>query len=395
MPSRSWDRCCSNWARSSISEMTVMRIHTGIARRNRRLLVWVVPMLSLGVVGPGATAEQGNTSYQERHAKGQNIAPAYEGWEANPDGTFNLVFGYMNRNWEEQPDIPVGPDNSIEPGGPDQGQPTHFLPRRNQFVFRVRVPKDFGKKELVWTLTVNGRTEKAYGTLHPDYILEDSILHRNYTNTSPPKMHENKRPMVTLEGENRRTVRVGEPLDLAAVVRDDGLLAPRAARGREGYNPALGLRVAWFVYRGPAAQVTFEPEQFKVYPDTKGNSPWAPGWLPPPVPGDGRFPVKVVFKAPGTFVLQVLAHDGGLAASQDVTVNVVPSSAPSVATTTNGPKAAGPKLQTPWGHPDLQGVWTNHHGVPLERPGNLAAKSELTSQDIAALETAVAANRDR
>src|SRR5262249_17565162 len=101
---RSWDRGCSNWARSSISEMTVMRIHTGIARRNRRLMVWVVPMLSLGVVGPGATAEQGNASYQERHAKGQNIAPAYEGWEANPDGTFNLVFGYMNRNWEEQPD---------------------------------------------------------------------------------------------------------------------------------------------------------------------------------------------------------------------------------------------------------------------------------------------------
>jgi hypothetical protein len=190
------------------------------------------------------------------------------------------------------------------------------------------VPKDFGKKELVWTLTVNGKTERAYGTLHPDYILEESILQRNNTNTSPAKMHENKKPVVTLEGKSQRTVRVGEPLTLTAEVRDDGLLAPRAARGREGYNPALGLRVAWFIYRGPAEQVIFEPEQFKVYPDTKGDSPWRPGWLPPALPADGRFPVKVVFKAPGTFVLQVLAHDGGLSACENVTVTVKPAAAP-------------------------------------------------------------------
>ena len=87
-------------------------------------------------------------------------------------------------------------------------------------------------------------------------------------------------------------------------------------------------------------------------------------------------------------------------ASSLVIVAVVASSASiargqAAVATTNAPKAAGPKLQTPWGHPDLQGVWTNHHGVPLERPGNLAAKSELTNQDLAALETAVAANRDR
>ena len=53
----------------------------------------------------------------------------------------------MNRNWEEEIDVPVGPDNNIQPGGPDQGQPTHFQPRRNRFMFRVRVPKDFSEKE--------------------------------------------------------------------------------------------------------------------------------------------------------------------------------------------------------------------------------------------------------
>ena len=61
----------------------------------------------------------------------QNIAPVYEGFEKNPDGSFNLLFGYYNRNWEEEIDVPVGPDNNLEPGGPDRGQPAHFFPRRS------------------------------------------------------------------------------------------------------------------------------------------------------------------------------------------------------------------------------------------------------------------------
>ena len=100
---------------------------------------------------------------QRSYATGQTIAPAYEGWERNDDGSFTLVFGYMNRNWEEEIDVPVGAGNSIEPGGPDQGQPTHFYPRRNRFVFRVRVPADFGDQELVWTLTAHGQTERPTG----------------------------------------------------------------------------------------------------------------------------------------------------------------------------------------------------------------------------------------
>ena len=71
------------------------------------------------------------------YSRGQNASPAFEGWEKNADGSFNFLFGYMNRNWEEEIDVPIGPDNSIEPGGPDQGQPTRLLPRRNRFIFRV------------------------------------------------------------------------------------------------------------------------------------------------------------------------------------------------------------------------------------------------------------------
>jgi hypothetical protein len=109
------------------------------------------------------------------YLKGQSVSPAFEGWEENPDGSFNMLFGYMNRNWEEELDIPVGPNNSIVPGQPDQGQPTHFYPRRNRFVFKVRVPKDWGDKELIWTLTANGKTEKAYATLRPDSFVDDLV----------------------------------------------------------------------------------------------------------------------------------------------------------------------------------------------------------------------------
>ena len=280
--------------------------------------------------------------FYEMLVSGQNVAPAFEGWEENPDGTFNMVFGYFNRNWEEQPDIPIGPNNSIEPGSPDQGQPTHFFPRRNKFVFRVKVPKDFGSKELVWTLAVHGKTEKAYATLKPDYKVEKRILQtdthmrlsvRGYADFDKD-MEGNTPPVVQVEGDSHRTVKVGEPLALNAVVTDDGRLklqkAPLDSHVQD--TTALGLRVAWFVYRGPADKVRFDPEQFNVYQNKKpgGNSPWTPGWVPPPIPADGKFPVKVTFGAPGTFVVRLMAHDGGLDTTKDVTVTVIPVSTASV-----------------------------------------------------------------
>src|SRR2546427_9467908 len=78
---------------------------------------------------------------QIRFATGQDVAPVFEGWEQNPDGTYSMVFGYLNRNYEEEVDIPIGPNNTIEPSG-DRGQPTHFYPRRQRIVFKVVVPKD-------------------------------------------------------------------------------------------------------------------------------------------------------------------------------------------------------------------------------------------------------------
>jgi hypothetical protein len=264
---------------------------------------------------------------------GQNIAPAYEGWEENPDGSFNLVFGYFNRNWDEEIDLPVGPDNTLEPGGADQGQPTHFFPRRNRFVFRIRVPKDFGKQEMVWSLTSHGKTEKAYATLKPDYFMDDFVIMNNNgaggAGGGSPDTIGNKAPTLKVEGDKTRNVKVGQPISLTALATDDGKprprpmpspLSPAAQSARGTPNAANGLRLSWFVYRG-AGKVSFDPPQIKVWEDYRdgANSPWSAGWAAPPIPPGGKWVSQVNFSDPGTYVLRCLVHDGGLLTTEDVT----------------------------------------------------------------------------
>jgi hypothetical protein len=272
---------------------------------------------------------------QLTYTSDQTVAPAFEGWEKNPDGSFNMVFGYFNRNLDEHVYVPIGGDNRIEPGGPDLGQPTYFYPRRNRFHFKVRVPADFGKRELVWTLTTKGHTEKAYATLIPEYIIDGQLAMLdvgNFGRDPEGKDLLNKPPTVQVEGVAARRIAVGQSLNLVAMASDDGVPKMRPAPtgragGPRGRSDALGLRVVWFVYRGDGANATFNPTQFKIYPDYRidSNSPWSPRWTPPPVPANGTFPVAVTFRAPGTYVVRVMAHDGGLSSTQDVTVTVTPS----------------------------------------------------------------------
>jgi hypothetical protein len=289
----------------------------------------------------------------QTYSRGQNISPAFEGWERNADGSFNFLFGYMNRNWEEEIDVPIGLENAIEPGGPDQGQPTHFLPRRNRFVFRVRVPQDWGTKEMVWTLTAKGKTEKAFASLKPDYFVDDVVVASETgalgAGTSSPEIRGNKRPQVKLENKTA-SAKVGERVELVVWVTDDGVPKPRpaataaqlaaAARALNSSpttptNPVLrppsritvgkrtGLHLSWFVYRGEGA-VRFDPMQVKAWEDTRAgaNSPWAPLWTPPHMPPDGKIVTSVTFSAPGTYVLRARADDGALYDDQDITITV-------------------------------------------------------------------------
>lgn len=288
--------------------------------------VWALAVaLSVALIAP-------TIGGQLQYSSGQDVSPHFEGWEVNPDRSFNMVFSYMNRNYEEHVHVPIGPNNRFEPGEIDRGQPTYFLPRRNRHVFRVRVPADFGAKELVWTVTAHGKTMSAYASLKPDYGLDGPAIYLNNSgHTMVGRAVSNKAPEVRIDGDVRRVARVGEPLNLVALVTDDGIPAVRPAPlGSLGFRTAMGLRVAWFVYRGAGDTVTFTPEQFKVYPNftsEDGNSPWSPGWTPPPVPPDGKFPVTATFREAGTFVLRVLAHDGGFDTAGDVTVTVQPPAA--------------------------------------------------------------------
>lgn len=311
---------------------------------NSRLCAAVgLVMLAIGVGRDGTAAQ--TLSY----LRGQSISPAFEGWEQNPDGSFNMLFGYMNRNWEEELDIPVGPDNSLSPGAPDRGQPTHFYPRRNRFVFKVQVPADWGDKELVWTLTANGRTERAYATLRPDSFVDDLVQASEQgalgAGVSSPEMRRNVAPTLKVDSSPARTVKVGQPVPLAAWVADDGVPRPRFGPGSRnerffhrpvnGVHPSqlppraltvgsqTGLRVSWFVYRGPN-EVTFDPEQTKVWEDTRAgaNSPWAPRWVAPTIPEDGRIDTTVTFHEPGTYTLRCLASDGAIHSTYDVTFTV-------------------------------------------------------------------------
>src|SRR5580704_6226768 len=74
------------------------------------------------------------------HEAGASVTGSFEGWFKNPDGTFSLLVGYYNRNQKQEVDIPIGPNNRIEPGGPDRGQPAHFNPGRGWGLFAIKVP---------------------------------------------------------------------------------------------------------------------------------------------------------------------------------------------------------------------------------------------------------------
>jgi hypothetical protein len=264
----------------------------------------------------GAGAQQLPTAIpQTKWASGQNVVPYFEGWIGNADGSFDMVFGYFNRNWQEELAIPAGPDNLVEPGGPDRGQPTYFLPRRQGWVFRVTVPKDFGKQVMTWTVTANGKTEKAYGELLPvEEITERIVMTRG--NLNPGESDPNKPPAVTIAPV--QSASLTSPVSLIANVIDDGLPKPReGAQKRTAVTDATkiqaqtnsnasprprGLTVAWMQLRGPA-KVTFEPT---------GAIPVA----------EGKAVTTARFAQGGSYLLRATASDGALSTRADIEIAV-------------------------------------------------------------------------
>jgi hypothetical protein len=252
--------------------------------------------LAVGLAGLNIWAQAIPLTGEPRHDSGQSIIGAYEGWFPNADGSFSLLAGYYNRNFAEEVDIPIGPNNKIEPGGPDQGQPTHFYPGRGWGNFVVRVPHDFGDKKLTWTITANGKTTTMPFGLEP--LWEISPMSEIGMGNTPPVLSLDEGG-PTVQGPAPRiesiTAKVGVPVTLTAVVKDDAKTFPGA---RPPAGPAVVL--TWTKFRGPG-EVKFanaKPPVAENKQHADKDHPFA-----------GKATTTAVFSQPGEYELNVTAND--------------------------------------------------------------------------------------
>jgi hypothetical protein len=246
-------------------------------------------VLAIGALLPmGVSAQLTNAPIH--HDNGQSITPSFEGWFKNPDGTFSLSFGYLNRNYKEEVDLPVGPNNKFEPGLPDQGQPTHFMPRRNTGVFTVVVPADFGKQQLAWTITAHGETISIPGHLRPEWNI-DAL--KEVTNGNTPPVIKFAAADKGAQGpggvRTEMTVTTPKPVELTVLVTDDAVMKRQGDTDDPDERPrGPMLGVNWSQYRGPG-QVTFSDRAPKIV--------------------GGKATTSATFEKPGDYILRVLAWD--------------------------------------------------------------------------------------
>ena len=271
--------------------------------RTRRLVVAGTVTTAIFVAGWTAIAAQQRVTprgtqfnIQLLRPSGGPVVPIFEGWYENPDGTYELSFGYFNVNTEEVIDIPLGPDNFIEPKAFDGRQSTHFRPvpdrdRRHYGVFTVTVPEDFGDQDVVWSLRVGGQTFSAVGHLtSANYRLNEWIFAERRT-ASPllkldPAGPQGRGPAGITTGPLGATV--GRPVPLTVwTTRSD--IFPDDTRP---------IDIRWVKHRGPG-DVAFSPREFRVAADVWKAS------------GDGApASTAATFSGPGQYVLRGLAHGG-------------------------------------------------------------------------------------
>ncbi len=140
-----------------------------VLNHGRRILAASLCLATGWVIAARAQTPQKPLPLEPQRERGASITPAFEGWYQNADGSYSLLLGYFNRNTQEALDIPVGPNNRVEPGPVDQGQPTHFERGRQWGVFVIKVPKDFGTKSITWTIVANGESNSIPMTLNKGY----------------------------------------------------------------------------------------------------------------------------------------------------------------------------------------------------------------------------------
>jgi hypothetical protein len=236
---------------------------------------------------------------EPRRAFGASITGAFEGWFYNPDGSRGFLVGYYNRNSQQEIDVPLGPNNRIEPGGPDMGQPTQFLPGRQWGMFVVPAPKDFKPADsYTWTIVANGQSTTIPLRLNPDYVM--SPFKEIAVGNTPPVLRFEptgsgiQGPLANLATAPTRSASVAAPLPLTLWAADDlkytsGSNAPPAAA-------RTAVTVRWSKYRGPGA-VTFDKPRPELEKQ-EGSTPF-----------NAKATATVKFSEPGDYVLHATAND--------------------------------------------------------------------------------------
>jgi hypothetical protein len=230
------------------------------------------------------------------HESGTSVTGAFEGWFKNSDGSFSLLLGYYNRNQKQEVDVPIGPQNRIEPGGPDRGQPTHFLPGRSWGLFAIRVPADFGDNKLTWTIVANGQTTVIPAGLKPDYEISP-FVEAAVGNTPPVLSFAETGPTVQgpLALTVERTAKRGTPLTLTVWVSDDAKFTTSSGARPKTAPPPVTLH--WIKYRGSGA-VAFSKDRPEVEKLDRPGAAFS-----------GKASTTVTFSEPGDYILHVTAND--------------------------------------------------------------------------------------
>jgi hypothetical protein len=262
----------------------------------RRTGGWLVSLMLMGVA---LVAAQQLPSEPPKQF-GASVTGAFEGWFDSPDGGRGFLVGYFNRNTGQPLDIPIGPDNRIEPGGPDLGQPTHFLPGRQHGMFVVTVPRNFGPEQrLTWTLAANGQTTSIPLRLHPDYLVSP-FADSSVKNTPPVlRFAQNgaaiQGPKGVLEKALARSTTSSASMPLTVWASDDAKYTSGTSAPLRNPPPAVVL--TWSKYRGPGL-VTFDKARPDMEKLQSGDAAF-----------NGTATTSVRFSQPGDYVLHVTAND--------------------------------------------------------------------------------------
>ena len=263
------------------------------------------------LAGAGVYAQQ-ELVMEPLKDSGLNVYPAFEGWYQNADGSYTVLIGYYNRNKKQILDVPIGPLNRIEPGGPDQGQPTHFLVGRGWGTTAIRVPKDFGDKKLTWTLTTNGKTVSIPFGITKGYqiepFLDAAMGNKPPTISFEPKGKGVQGPPPPLAQANAVSGAAGEAIPLTVYITDDGheetptgggAAAPApgtpttggaaAGGGGGGFQRPPRLSIAMTKFRGPG-DVKFDDNT-------------------PSIGKDGKATANATFSVPGEYLIRVEGND--------------------------------------------------------------------------------------